>query len=350
MENVKNIQYKELEAFLAELFEKAGMYTEDAKWHAKSLISANLRGIDSHGVLRAPNYVDRIKCNAINPKPNITKTQLAPAVTLVDGDDAAGCVAAKAAMEQAIENAKQFGVGVAGVMNSNHFGTAAQYAQMAVDAGMIGIAVTNVPTLISAPGAKAKVVGNNPIAIGIPTYEDYPFMLDMSLSVVAEGKLRFAAAKRTKIPFGWAADPDGNPTDDPETALKGFLLPVGGFKGLGLAYAMDILSGLLTGGVFADKIKSMYRNPTEPGKTGHMMIVINAGAFIDKDAMHKRMQEYHEYLESVPVAEGAMKLCFPGEIEHNCEKKRREEGIPVPLTTLEKLEELKGEFGIEAVI
>lgn len=347
MENVKYIKSEVLKEFLAELFEKAGMYTEDAKWHAQSLTAANLRGIDSHGVLRAPNYVNRIKCNAINPKPEIKKTQLAKAVTLVDGDDAAGCVAAKVAMEQAIKNAEECGVGIAGVMNSNHFGTAAQYAQMAVDAGMIGIAITNVPTLISAPGAKAKVVGNNPVAIGIPTYQDYPFMLDMSLSVVAEGKLRFAAAKGSKIPLGWAADPDGNPTDDPETALKGFLLPVGGFKGLGLAYAFDIMSGLITSGVFADKIKSMYRNLEEPGKTGHMMLAINVGAFIDSETMKQRMKEYHDYLESVPVAEGASKLCFPGEVEYRCEKKRREEGIPVPVTTIELLNGLKVEYDMK---
>lgn len=347
MENVRTIKHEKLEAFLRELFEKAGMYREDAKWHAASLVGANLRGIDSHGVLRAPNYVERIRCGAINPRPEIKKTQLAPAVTLVDGDDAAGCVVAKVAMEQAVENAKSYGVGVAGVMNSNHFGTAAQYAQIAVDADMIGIAATNVPTLIAAPGAKAKVVGNNPIAVGIPTYNAYPFMLDMSLSVVAEGKLRFAAANGSRIPFGWAADPDGNPTDDPETALKGFLLPVGGFKGLGLAYAVDIMSGLITGGVFADKIKSMYRNPTEPGKTGHIMIAVNAGVFLDQETMKERMKSYHEYLESVPVAEDAPKLCFPGEVEYNCEKQRRIEGIPVPLTTIELLEKLKEEYSVE---
>ena len=347
-ENMKTYRSGVLKTFVCELFEKAGMPAEDASWYADTFVIANLRGIDSHGVLRVPNYVDRMKCGAINVNPVLKTEQLAKAITLVDADAAAGCVGAKLAMECAIENARACGVGIGGVKNSNHFGAAAAYAQMAIDQGMIGIVMTDVPTLITAPGAKKKLVGNNPIAIGIPTYTEHPFLLDMSLSVVAEGKLRFAAAKGDKIPFGWAADADGNPTDDPEAALKGYLLPIAGFKGLGLAYVVDILSGLLTGGIFLDKIKSMYRNPTEPGLTGHMMIAIDLSAFLTKEEMKEHMTYYHEYLEAAPLVEGAMPLCFPGEIEDRTAKRRAEAGIMVPDSVIEKLLALKEEYGVQA--
>lgn len=350
MEEAKRIPYEKITAFVSELFTKGGMSREHADWYAATIANSNLRGLDSHGVLRVPVYFNRILCKAINPVPSFRETQAAPAVSLLDADGAAGCIAGKRAMELALEHAKQYGVGVAGVINSNHFGAAAQYAQLAVDEGMAGVAMTNVPALLAAPGVKKKLIGNNPMAIGIPTYCDFPFMLDMSMSVVAEGKLRFAASKGMKIPTTWAADPDGKPTDDPNAALKGFLLPVGGYKGLGLAYAVDILSGVITGGAFADQLKSMYRNPTEPMKVCHMFAALNVGALISKEELKSRMQSYHDYLLSAPLADGAAPLCFPGEIEFRCEQERRENGIPVPASTLRELEALKQDYGVAAAL
>lgn len=348
MENIKEVQYEQLKGFVTELLKKVGMPENDAVWMSETLTMTNLRGMDSHGVLRVPDYVERMKCGAINVHPDMRVSQLSPAVTLVDADAAAGCVAARRAMELAIESAESFGVGISAVKNSNHFGAGASYAQMAVDRDMVGIVLTNVPPLITAPGAKTKLVGNNPIGIGIPTYGEHPFMLDMSLSVVAEGKLRFAAAKGEKIPSTWAVDKDGKPTDDPEAALKGFLLPIAGYKGLGLAYVVDILCGMLTSGVFADKIKSMYRNPTEPSLVGHMMMAIKMTSFLSKSDMKRHMEYYHKYLESAPLTDGAQPLCFPGEIEHRSEQYRRKHGIPVPISILEKLNQLGKEFDVTA--
>ncbi len=348
MENMKKIEYKAAEKFVYELFCKAGMNEEDAKWCSVTIVRANLRGIDSHGVLRVPIYFKRILCNAINQNPNIKVKQLAPAISLVDGDNAAGCVAARKAMEMAVENAEKAGIGMAGVINSNHFGTASEFAQIAVDAGMIGVAMTNVKPLITAPGVKKKLVGNNPIAIGVPTYNDFPFMLDMALSVAAEGKLILAASKGMEIPDSWASDPDGKPTTDPNAALKGFLLPIGGFKGLGLAYVVDILTGVITSGVFADKIKSMYADATKPSQIGHMMTAIKLEAFVDKDTMKQRMKSYHNYVVSAPVMAGAAPLCFPGEMEHNCEINRRIEGIPVSAEILNELNALAETYHIAA--
>ncbi|MEG0272933.1 MAG: Ldh family oxidoreductase [Hydrogenoanaerobacterium sp.] len=340
-ENTRNIPASALKCFVTELFTAGGMQPDDAKFFAQTIVQSNLWGIDSHGIIRVPVYFDRILCKAINPNANIQVEKLAPAVSIVDGDGGAGCVVAKRAMEQAIENAKNFGIGAVGVTNSNHFGAAALYSKMAIDAGMVGISMTNVLPLIAAPGAKAPVVGNNPLSIGIPTYNEFPFLLDMSLSVVAGGKLHLAAAKGNKIPLDWAVDKNGRPTDDPKEALAGFLLPMGGYKGLGLAYAVDILSGVITGGLFADKMRSMYKQPTDPSLTGHMMIALNLSAFITPEQMKERMEYYHNYITGIPMADGAAPLCFPGEIEHNRELERAEIGIPVPLSTLETLARLK---------
>lgn len=348
MEEVKQLRYEQITAFVSELFTKAGMSRENAEWYAVTIANANLRGIDSHGILRVPVYFERVLCGAINPRPRFKVEQVAPALHLIDADGTAGCIAGKQAMEMAIASARQYGVSVSGVINSNHFGAAAQYAQLAVDQGMVGVSMTNVPALLAAPGVKKKLIGNNPLAIGVPTYCDFPFMLDMSMSVVAEGKLRFAASKGMKIPTTWAADADGNPTDNPEAALKGFLLPVGGYKGLGLAYAVDVLSGVITGGAFADKLKSMYRNPKDPMQVCHLFAALNIDALITRDELRLRMQYYHDYLSTAPLADGAASLCFPGEIEHHCELERRKNGIPVPLSTIEALEKLKEAYGVKA--
>lgn len=346
MEETRLIRHERIIAFVSELFTKAGMSRENAEWYAVTIANSNLRGIDSHGILRVPVYFERMLCGAINPTPTLRETEAAPALRLLDADGTAGCIAGKRAMELAIENAKRYGVGVTGVVNSNHFGAAAQYAQLAVDQGMVGISMTNVPPLLAAPGVKKKLIGNNPLAIGIPTYCDFPFMLDMSMSVVAEGKLRFAASKGVEIPTTWAADADGNPTSDPEAALKGFLLPVGGYKGLGLAYAVDMLAGVITGGAFADKLKSMYRDPTVPMQVCHLFIALNIDAMISREELRSRMEYYHSYLDAAPLAQGAVPLCFPGEIEYRCEVERRKNGVPVPVSTLEALEKLKETYGV----
>ncbi len=345
-EATRNIPHETLRRFVEELFTAGGMRPQESAWFAETIIRSNLWGVDSHGIIRVPTYFERIRKGAINCAAHIQVERRAGAVTLVDGDGAAGAVAGRAAMEQAIQDARHHGIGVSGVTNSNHFGAAALYSRLAAEQGMIGISMTNVRPLMAAPGARAAVAGNNPFSVAIPTFCGFPFVLDMSLSVVAGGKLHLAAAKGEKIPLDWAVDPEGRPTDDPKKALEGFLLPIGGYKGLGLAYAVDILCGVITGGLFADEMRSMYHDPDVPSLTGHMMLAMDLSAWITPEEMRRRMERYRGFLRSVPLAEGAPPLVFPGEIEAAQEKKRRLEGIPVPLSTLETLLSLKDEYGI----
>ncbi len=346
MANTVLVKGENLEAFAEELFQKVGMNQEDAAFHAEALVNSNYWGIDSHGAIRIPAYVKRMENGAINVKPDIRVIRGENNLEVIDGDAAAGFIAAREGMKRAIENARKTGIAACGVINSNHFGAGAIYARMAAKEGMIGISMTNVKPLIVAPGASTPVTGNNPIAFAIPTYGDFPFVLDMSLSVVAGGKLTLAIKKKEKIPMDWATDKEGRPTDDPQKAFDGYLLPMGGHKGLGLSYVVDILSGLITGGVFGKEMKSMYANPEEPSLTGHFMIAIDISKIISKEAMKERMKEFYDGLKATPMWDEKAEMLMPGEIEYRREQERRKNGIPVPETTYEELKELEKKFGL----
>lgn len=339
------VQHELLQKMISELYEKAGMEKADAEYHAQALVTASLRGVDSHGVMRTEAYLTRILNGAINLHPQMQCIQEEGTLRILDADGASGYIAGRDGMSLAIQLAKENGVGMVLVRNSNHFGAAAFYAQMAVDTGMIGFSTTNVKPNVAAPGAIGNVVGNNPFAIGIPTYNEFPFMLDMAISVVAGGKLKMAIAKGEKIPLGWASDKDGNPTDDPQRGFDGFLLPAGGFKGLGVAYAIDLLCGVMSGGAFQNHIKNMFKDPTEPSKTCHMFLAVDAERLLNKEEIRIRMQEYHTYLRKIPTVSGTP-LVFPGEIEEACAVERRKNGIPLPKTVYHQLLQLGEQYNL----
>ena len=345
-ENQIRVREEKLYNFVRELFTKAGMPEEDAILHARALVDTDLWGISSHGVMRVPAYFARMQNGAVNVKPVIKKVSGSAALEVLDGDAGAGIVVGSYAMQRAMELAGQYHIAAVGVRNSNHFGAGAIYARMAAREGMIGIAMTNVLPLVTAPGAARPVVGNNPIAVGIPTYGEFPFCLDMALSKVAGGKLTLAIKKGEKIPMDWATDSEGKPTDDPQKAFEGFLLPMGDYKGLGLAYVVDILSGLITGGVFSHEMKSMYANPTEPSLTGHFFIAIDIEAIMGKEEMKDRMQSYYRRLKETPMWKEGGEMLFPGELEYRKEQERRRDGIPIPVKTYEELLDLKRNCGL----
>lgn len=337
-----------LKDFVEKLFEKAGMDHSDAAFHAKALVDTDLWGISSHGCMRAPAYFERMRNGAIKVKPDIKIVSGGGALEVIDGDGGAGMIVGKRAMERAMKLADKYHIAAVGVRNSNHFGAGAIYARMAAEQGMVGIAMTNVFPLVTAPGAKKPVTGNNPIAIAIPTYGEFPFCLDMALSKVAGGKLTLAMKRGEKIPSDWATDSEGRPTEDPAEAFKGFLLPMGGYKGLGLSYVVDILSGVITGGVFSHQMRSMYAQPTEPSLTGHFFIAIDISAVISREEMKNRMAEYIFRLKETPMWDDAEKMLLPGELEYRSKQEKQKTGIPVPAKTYEELLEFKKRFEIEA--
>ncbi len=319
-----------LESFVTDLFEQAGMTRDDAAYSAHALVQTNLWGVDSHGVLRAAIYIERLRKRAVNPRPQIKTIRGGFALEVIDGDDGLGLIVGRAAMNRAIKLAEKFNVGVVGAIKSNHFGAAALYARLAAERGMIGIAMTNVVPNVVAPGGSKPITGNNPLAIAIPTFGEFPFVLDMSMSAVAGGKLLLAAKKGQRIPLDWATDKEGHPTDDPNIGFNGFLLPMGGYKGLGLSYVVDILSGLITGGMFGDQMKGMYTHPNDPSLTGHFMIAINAMAVIGKDEMQSRMNAFYQRIKASPMWDEKGEMFLPGEIEYRSAVERQTQGIPLP--------------------
>lgn len=344
-----NVSAESLLHFTSAAFRAAGCSDADAATVARCLVQTNLWGIDSHGVLRLPDYLGRLRRGAVAARPQMRTVRSAAGLEVLDAGNASGFVAATAAMTRAIELARAGNIAAVGVINSNHCGAAALYARMAVEQGLIGIAMSNVAPNMVTDGVSAPVTGNNPIAIAIPTFGEFPLVLDISLSAVAGGKLLAAAAKGEQIPLGWATDREGRPTTDPKVGFDGFLLPLGGHKGFGLSLVVDILCGLVTGGSFQHHLKSMYRYPDDPSRTAHMMLVINPLAFMPRDQLAGRFCEFIDTIKRTPRWEQGETLV-PGEIEYRMELERRRSGIPLPRSLYERLAPLAAETGIDPAL
>ncbi len=340
---------QKMEAFIFEIYQKAGMSDDDAHTCAECTVKTNLWGVDSHGVLRTPAYVDRILKGAVNAKASVRflKGEDGP-LSLMDGDAGMGYVVGQKAMETAISKAKTFGIGMVIVKNSNHFGAASLFARQAAEVGMLGLVTTNVIPNIGMPGNKKSVTGNNPIAMAAPMGKEYPFSLDISMSAVAGGKILLAQKKNEKIPTTWAIDKEGNPTDDPIAGFAGILLPAGMHKGLGMSLFIDILTGVLSGGPFLQNLKSMYKNPDDPSETSHLFMVMDPGFFLEKEEFDVRMKEWARMIKATPMAEEGAEQIIPGEIEYNCEQQRRKEGLPIPSELVKDLNELSEKLGMTA--
>jgi len=341
------VNHYKLQDFVSALFEKTGVSTDESEYLAQSLVDINLWGIDSHGVLRVPIYIKRLLAGSCNPQPNIKTLKSAITLELLYGDDGHGQIVGRAAMQRAIELAKSYNVGIVAAVRSNHFGAAATFTRMAVAEGMLGVAMTNVVQNVVAPGGSKPIIGNNPFSIAVPTYGEFPFVLDISLSTVAGGKLLLASKKAEKIPLDWGTDIYGQPTDDPDEAFKGFLLPVGGHKGLGLAYAVEIMTGVLSGGVFLDAMKGMYKYPDDPSLTSHMMMAINISAIMDPAEVKKQMSEFVEKIHQSPMWDQKQEMLIPGELEYRSEHNRKANGIPLSRNLYDELIELATELGVD---
>jgi len=339
------VPHDSLARFVAEIFEQGGGCPEsDANTIAQCLVQTNLWGIDGHGVIRVPIYLERLRNGAMNSHPRVHSIRSEGGLEVLDADNGAGYIAGKAAMQRAIELARDKAVSAVGIINSNHCGATALYARMAAEAGMVGIAMTNVAPNMSMPGVRKPITGNNPIAVAIPTFDAFPFCLDISLSAVAGGKLIVAAKNGDSIPLGWATGKDGQPTTDAKEGFEGFLLPVGAHKGFGLSLMVDILCGVITGGAFQEHLKGMYKYPKDPSATAHLMLVINPLVLMSREQLKARMMEFVDNLKATPVNPGADEILLPGEIEYRTENERRSEGIPLPLAVFEDLTRLGNEI------
>lgn len=331
------VSVETLSRFVSEIIQDAGCNEEHSATMAECLVQTNLWGIDSHGVIRIPEYLERFRSGAMNAQPRVQTLRSGGGLEVLDADNSAGYIAGRAAMSRAIEIARDNAIAGVGIINSNHCGATALYARMAAGQGMVGIAMTNVAPNMVMPGVNTPITGNNPIAVAIPTFGEFPFALDISLSAVAGGKLLVAAKKGEKIPLGWATDKDGRPTTDAQAGFDGYLLPMGAHKGFGLSLMVDILCGVITGGSFQHQLKSMYRYPGDPSNTAHLMIVMNPLVLMDEGLLKNRMHDFFSTVKQTPVNEEGGEMLLPGEIEYRTECERKRDGIPLPAAVYEEL-------------
>ena len=342
------IPYGEILEIGIKALEIVGVPTGDAMITVDVLLCADLRGVGTHGIQRLLIYVPRIRKGLINPKPKITVESVAPAMKIVNGNDGLGPVVGTRGIKEAIDLAREFGAAFVGCRSSNHFGAAAPYVLMACREKMIGIAGTNALPTMAPWGGLEKLVGNNPLAIGVPNEGDTPFVLDMAMSVSSRGRMRQMAEKKDKMPEGWAVDSEGKPTTDPLEGLKGFVLPIGSYKGYGLAVAIDILSGVLIGAEFSTGIKSLIQQMEEPQQIGHFFIAIDPARFMPWKAFSNRMKQLCDSMRNARRIDPAKPIFVPGDPEAQMEQDRRAHGIPFESDVFETLKSLaQGKYGYE---
>ncbi len=318
----------------------------DAGVVSRALVSASLRGVDTHGVARIPAYLKRIRAGLINTRPEIRSSSPLPFSTVVDGDNAMGPVAASTAVEACMRAADTVGIGAATVRRSNHFGAASVYTVPATARGCIAIAMSPGAPSLAPYGSRAALLGTNPFAIAVPAGRYFPWSLDMAASVAARGHIRRAAQEGRAIPEGWALDSEGAPTTDPDAALRGLMLPFAGAKGSGIAMMVDILAGVLAGSSFAGEVRDWNADFTGPADVGHFFLVMRIEAFMPLSEFEARMETAIGRLKALPLAEGFEEVTYPGERSGAAEAERRRTGIPLGSEVLRALDELAAELGI----
>jgi LDH2 family malate/lactate/ureidoglycolate dehydrogenase len=315
-----------------------GLSPTDAGDAARILVLGDLFGVHTHGVSRLESYGERLRVGGINPKAEIRMERVAPAIVKIDGDNAVGTLVGYRALESAMQVAREFGIGVAFARNSNHFGAIAPYSLIAAEAGFASIIGSNSSTTIAPTGGREAKVGNSPVAFGIPNPEGRPMILDMAVSVVARAKIRDALKRGEPIPDTWATDKEGRPTTDPKAALDGFLLPIGGYKGYGLALIVDLFAGLLSGAAYLTHVTSWVDEPEAPQNLGHFFILIDTRSLGPSTWLAERMQDFVGILHSTTPADAQKPVLVPGEQQMNKLERHRRDGIPIEAALREKLE------------
>ncbi|RYF85733.1 MAG: Ldh family oxidoreductase [Chitinophagaceae bacterium] len=356
--SVTHFSYEQLYDFARNVFLKIGCSQDDATLATNVLLSADLRGIDSHGIARLSGYVRLWDAKRVNANPDIKTLHQTPSTATVDGDSGLGLVVAPKAMQLAIDKAKQVGTGWVSVQNSNHFGIAAYHAMMALEADMIGICMTNASPLVSPTFSVERLLGTNPICVAIPAGSEPPFVADMATTTAANGKLEILQRKSGVAPLGWIQDKEGKPSTDPhELKAGGALLPLGGdrehgsHKGYALGAVVDIFSAVLSGanyGPWVPPFPAYVPMPTNmPGKgIGHFFGAMRIDAFRPADEFKNHMDNWIRRFRSAKTAEGFEKVIIPGDPEREIESERRSRGIPVLGPVVDDLQYLAEKFDL----
>jgi len=321
-----------LRGWTEEILQKVGVSREDAVLLTDSLIEANLRGVDTHGITRMLCvYVERIRKGVMSAKSNLVVVREKASTALIGCHNSIGQVGAARAMEMAIGKAKQTGVAFTAVAHSNHYGMAAYWAMMALPHGMIGFSSTNAPATVAPTGGCTPMFGTNPLAVAIPAGQEQPFVLDMATTVVSRGRIVLHAKQDKPLEPGWAFDERGVPTTDPHAALKGLLAPIGGYKGYGISLAVDFLCGVLTGSNYGTHFPGFLAdNMIDPTDVGSVFAAVNVESFIDLPEFTAAIDKAIREIKTSTRVEGVKRIYIPGEIEFEMRAERLAHGIPIP--------------------
>ena len=336
------IAQQSLQSFVEAVFAKAGMPQADAATQAEVLVWANLRGVDSHGVLRIPSYLDMIDKGMMNPRPRIRTLAETPAVLFIDADRAMGPVVTTFAMNQAIDKARNVGIGWVLMKRNTHQGAMAYYAEMAAREGMVGIAIVCSPPNMAPYGAKSAGLHNSPIAIAVPSGQDQPLVLDMSTSIAAAGKLTLAMDQGVSIPDTWALDADGNPTTDPAEAKV--LQPAGGPKGSGLALMFQCLTSQMAANPL---LLPVLREQESPWCQNSVVAAVDIGLFTELETYGQGVDELVTELKALRRTDGCDEILMPGEPEQRVRDDRDRNGFPIPPGTAQKLQDAAARLGLD---
>jgi LDH2 family malate/lactate/ureidoglycolate dehydrogenase len=341
----RRYRHEDLFDYGCRVLERLDVPAEDAREVSGCLVNADLRGVESHGMVRLPVYASRLRASAVKARPAIRLHQSGTAAVLVDGDNGLGAVVGARAMAAAVDLAREHGTGFAGVRNSNHFGPAAHYVEKALGEGFIGLAISNAPPNMAPFGGRQRFLGTNPVAVGIPAGSEPPLIFDASTSVVARGRIIVASHNQEKVPEGWAIDPDGHPTTDPDSALAGAVLPFGGAKGSAISFIIDILCGVFTGAAFALHVNTL-ENLTATQNIGHVLAAVRPDLFMEADAFRARMDEILGMLKASPPVPGGDRVLVPGEIERAHASRNRAIGIALTTPIAAQLADLGAGLGV----
>ena len=337
-------------AFIADVFCAQGLPQADSVRITELMTEADLTGADAHGIFRLAHYIRRLKAGGVNPTPNVKVEQTAPATALVDGDNGMGHLVMSRAAETAIALARESGVAWVGARKSNHAGTAGIYAEMPVHHGMIGLyaAIANANHMAVWGGAEL-LLGTNPLGIGVPSGAG-PLVLDMATTVVSYGTVKKYAMQGLTMPEGWFVNAaTGEPLTDPKRSNEGVLLPIGGYKGAGLAIMLGLLGGVLNGAAFGKDVVDFNADDASETNTGHFICAIDVKRFIPLADFTAEVDRHMGDFHASRRLPGFDAIRLPGERRRDCRAARERDGIPLPDALAAQLDKLAGEMGVKAI-
>jgi L-2-hydroxycarboxylate dehydrogenase (NAD+) len=341
----------QLGGFITRALSSAGIPPDDARQVAALMVEADARGGDAHGVFRLPQYVKQLQSGGINARPNIRIVSDRAGAALIDGDNALGHLVMKRAAELAIDKARQCGIGWVGTRRSNHAGSAQLYARMPAEKDMIGLyfCVGNA-NLLPPWGGTEVLLSTNPISIAVPAGKHPPIVLDMATTNTAFGKIRLKAQRNEPMPEGWMIDRQGKPLTDAKRASEGFLVPVGGAKGYGLALMFGLLAGTLNGAAFGRDVVNYTVDSKTPSNTGQAIVALDIATFADVATFKQQVDELWEVMKSSPTLPGVDEVRLPGEHSAKLYRERTVDGVPVGAELRKALDQLADRLGIERLL